>query len=213
MRPLAIVCTFFTLIVSLFALADGPPRPAAATTRPVAEAPPLVADRTRIDPVKVDTATATEKIDRLPGLTPEQAKKTLAVQKGFEMQLVASEPNVADPVDGAFDEAGRLYVAEFKSYPYSEEVRIPQQPTPLGKHNACLVRRLEDKDGDGVFETSIVFADDLSWVMSVACYDGGVFVLAPLHLYYLKDTNGDGKADERRIVLSGFSRYNVQGAA
>jgi putative membrane-bound dehydrogenase-like protein len=216
MRPVAVVFALFALVLSFFALAGSPDaaKPIAkATPTPEAKAPTLVADKTRIDPTTVDPARAPEKIDRLPGLTPDQAKKTLAIHNGFDMQLVASEPNVADPIDGAFDEAGRLYVAEFKSYPYSEEIRIPQQPTAIGKHNACLVRLLEDKDGDGVFESSTVFADDLSWVMSVACYDGGVFVLAPLHLYYMKDTNGDGKADERRIVLSGFSRYNVQAAA
>ncbi len=229
MRPVAVVCTLLALVLSLFALADSPQKPAASSpsvaanavvdATPAADPPPapaapaLIADKTRIDPVDVDPAATGEKIDRLPGLTPEQAKQTLAIHNGFEMQLVASEPHVADPVDAAFDEAGRMYLAEFKSYPYSEEVRIPQQPTPIGKHNACLVRLIADKDGDGVFETSSVFADDLSWVMSVACYDGGVFVLAPPHIYYLKDTNGDGKADERRIVLTGFSRYNVQAAA
>ncbi|HVJ86214.1 MAG TPA: PVC-type heme-binding CxxCH protein [Caulifigura sp.] len=215
MRPLAVICALAALVLSLFAVADTPPaqKPAPSAESKPAKGETLVADKTRIDPVTVDPAASPETIDRLPGLTPDQEKKTLVVQRGFDMQLVATEPNVADPVDAAFDEAGRMYVAEFKSYPYSEEIRIPQQPTAIGKHNACLVRRLEDKDGDGVFETSTVFADDLSWVMSVACYDGGVFVLAPGHLYYLKDTNGDGKADERRIVLTGFSRYNVQAAA
>jgi len=212
MRPVAVVVAFVVLALSLFALA-APPTPPQADAKTPGAPPAIVADKTRIDPVAVDPAAATEKIDRLPGLTPPQAKQTLAVQKGFDMQLAASEPDVADPVDAAFDEAGRMYVAEFKSYPYSEEIRIPQQPTAIGKHNACLVRRLEDKDGDGVFETSTVFADGLSWVMSVACYDGGVFVLAPPYLYYIKDTNGDGVADEKKIVLSGFSRYNVQAAA
>ncbi|QDT56088.1 Cytochrome c [Caulifigura coniformis] len=217
MRPVAVVVACVALTLSLFALAAPPSPPKAETGKPAATPaavpPAIVADKTRIDPVTVDPAANPEKIDRIPGLTPDQAKKTLAIQKGFDMQLAASEPNVADPVDAAFDEAGRMYVAEFKSYPYSEEIRIPQQPTAIGKHNACLVRRLEDKDGDGVFETSTVFADGLSWVMSVACYDGGVFVLAPPHLYYIKDTNGDGVADEKKIVLTGFSRYNVQAAA
>jgi putative membrane-bound dehydrogenase-like protein len=217
MRPLAVLCVCLALVASVLAAPPqqkSNPGPASAGDGKTPAAPlDVVADRSRIDPPSVDSRTAVDRIDRLPGLTPEEAIKTLAVRHGFQMQLVASEPAVADPVDGAFDEAGRLYVAEFKSYPYSEEIRIPQQPTPIGKHNACLVRRLEDKNGDGVFETSIVFADDLSWVMSVACFDGGVFVLAPAHLYYFKDTDGDGRADERRIVLTGFSRYNVQAAA
>ena len=186
MRPVALGVALFALVVSLAALAGSPRKAAVPEESSPSAVPapstPLVADKSRIDPVQ-PASKAAEAVERLPGLSSADEKKTLVVQKEFEMQLAASEPNVADPVDAAFDEAGRMYVAEFKSYPYSEEVRIPQQPTPIGKHNACLVRRLEDKDGDGVFETSTVFADQLSWVMSVACFDGGVFVLAPPHLY------------------------------
>ena len=124
------------------------------------------------------------------------------------MVLVAHEPQVTSPVDACFDEFGRMYIAEFRGYPYSEEARQPQQPEPIGKKDACRVRRLEDKDGDGQFETSVIFADGLSWVISVCCYDGGVFVLAPSKLFYMKDTDGDGRADDRRVVLTGFSRDN-----
>ncbi|MBX3441731.1 MAG: c-type cytochrome [Planctomyces sp.] len=150
---------------------------------------------------------------RLPAVEPADAAATLTVQHGFRMTLVAHEPDVCDPVDACFDESGRMYVAEFRGYPYSAEARIPQQPEPIGRRDACLVRRLEDRDGDGRFETSVVFADGLSWVVSVCCYDGGLFVLAPSTLYYMKDTDGDGVADERRIVLTGFSRSNVQAIA
>ena len=70
--------------------------------------------------------------------------------------------------------------------------------------------RAEDADGDGRMDKSTVFADTLSWPTSVRCYNGGVFVIAPQHLYYLKDTDGDRKADLREVILSGFGRDNVQ---
>src|SRR5690349_16610737 len=109
MRPVAVVFALLALGLSLIALAGCPDEAQPAeksAAAPPAKATQLVADKTRIDPVTVDPAKAEEKIERLPGLTPDQAKKTIAVQNGFQMQLVASEPNVADPVDGAFDEAG-----------------------------------------------------------------------------------------------------------
>jgi len=151
-------------------------------------------------------------VGRLPAVELADVQKTFAVQHGFKLDLVAHEPIVNDPVDGCFDEFGNLYIAEMRGYPYSEEVRI-QQPLPLGRKNACKVRRLVDANADGIFETSTIFAEDMSWVLSVCCYDGGVFALAPKFLYYLKDTTGDGVADVRQIVASGFGRENVQGLA
>jgi len=153
-----------------------------------------------------------DEMPRIPATEPADALKTFTVQKGFELQLVAHEPIVADPVDGCFDAAGRLYIAEMHGYPYSPEPR-EMQPLPLGKRDACLVRRLEDTDGDGVFDTSTVYADKITWCVSVCCYDDGVFALAPPYLYYFKDTTGDGVADIRETVFTGFSRWNVQGLA
>ncbi len=152
-------------------------------------------------------------VGRLPPVEVADVQKTFAVQHGFTLDLVAHEPIVNDPVDGCFDEHGNLFIAEMRGYPYSAEVRLPQQPLPLGRKDACKVRRLVDADRDGLFESSTVFAEGLSWVVSVCCFDGGVFVLAPSHLYYLKDTTGDGVADLKQIVASGFGRGNVQALA
>lgn len=151
-----------------------------------------------------------EVMKRLPALEPEAALKSFEVQRGFKLELVAHEPLLSDPVDACFDEHGRMFVAEMHGYPFSYEKR-PQQPEGGGKKDAGIVRMLEDTDGDGRMDRSTVFADKISWPTSVCCYDGGVFVLAPPHLYYFKDTNNDRKADERDVVLTGFSRSNVQG--
>lgn len=154
-----------------------------------------------------------EEVGRLPPVEVADVQQTIVVQQGFKLDLVAHEPIVNDPVDGCFDEFGNLYLAEMRGYPYSAEIRLPQQPLPLGRKDVCKVRRLVDANRDGVFESSTIFAEGLSWVVSVCCYDGGVFALAPSHLYYLKDTTGDGVADLQQIVASGFGRGNVQAMA
>src|SRR6185369_15822743 len=73
------------------------------------------------------------------------------------------------------------------------------------------VRLLKDVDGDGTFDESYVFAENLLWAGGVATWRGGVFVAAPPDIWYLKDTDGDGKADIRRKVFTGFGTQNQQG--
>lgn len=151
-------------------------------------------------------------LPRIPPIAPEKSLATFQLQHGFHLELVAAEPRVASPVDACFDENGRMYVAEMRDYPFSWEP-TKLNPQGGGKKDAGVVRLLEDRDGDGKIDRSIVFADKLTWPTSVCCYKGGVFVLAPPHLWYLKDTDGDGVADLRQIVLSGFRRDNVQAVA
>ena len=153
-----------------------------------------------------------DELPRIPPVEPDKALATFTVQHGFRLQLVASEPLVADPVGACFDADGRLYVAQMHGYPFSQEpTRL--NPKGGGKPDAGIVRLLEDTDGDGRFDRSVKFADKIRWPTSVCCYDGGVFVLAPPKLHYFKDTTGDGVADVRRVVLTGFGRDNVQSVA
>lgn len=153
-----------------------------------------------------------QELKRLPGVEPPDASATLAVQNGFKLKQVASEPLLSDPVDACFDASGNLYVAEMHGYPFSFEPR-QRQPQGGGKKDAGIIRLLEDTNDDGVFDKSHVFADQISWVTSVCCYDGGVFVLAPDKMYYFKDTDGDHQADIRNTIFTGFGRQNVQGLA
>ena len=110
----------------------------------------------------------------------------------LHLQLVAAEPLVQAPVAAAFDADGNLYVAEMRDYPY--------KPKPGGKPLGT-VRLLRDRDGDGRFEESHVFADGLLWAAGIAPWKDGVFVTAPPDIWYLKDTDGDGKADVREKSL------------
>jgi putative membrane-bound dehydrogenase-like protein len=151
-------------------------------------------------------------LPRIPPTEPKAALKTFQLAKGFKLELVAAEPLVGDPVDACFDENGRLYVAEMHGYPFSQEpTRL--NPKGGGLKDAGIIRLLEDTDGDGRFDKSTVFAKGISWPVSVCCYNGGVFVLAPKYLYYFKDTDGDGKADVKEVILEGFGRGNVQAMA
>lgn len=153
-----------------------------------------------------------EDLPRIPHTEPADALKTFQLARGFQLELVAAEPLVADPVDACFDEFGRMFVAEMHGYPFSQEPTT-LNPKGGGKRDAGIIRMLEDTNGDGRLDKSVVFADKISWPTSVCCYDGGLFVLAPQYLYYFKDTTGDDKADIRQVVLSGFGRGNVQSLA
>lgn len=149
-------------------------------------------------------------LPRIAPLEPFAALESFLLKDGFELQLVAAEPLVTDPVAGVFDENGRLFVVEMNDYPYTD--KATDKPNverttdlPLGK-----VRLLEDTDDDGVFDKSTIFARELSWPTGIAVYDGGVFVAATPDVWYLKDTDGDGVADVRRKIFTGFRKFNVQ---
>ncbi len=148
-----------------------------------------------------DEKALAEYLKPVPPKTPEAALKSFETADGFTMQLVAHEPLVYDPVAAAFDENGRLYVAEMRDYPY--------QPGP-GEKPIGVVRLLEDTDGDGRFDRSHDFAEELLWPTGVAVWKGGVFVTAPPHIWYLKDTDGDNKADIRTKLYTGFGHQNEQ---
>jgi len=143
-----------------------------------------------------------KELPRIPHTPVDQARGTFEVKRGFDLQLAAAEPLVTDPIAMSFDAQGRLYVVEMIGYSERREA------------NAGRIRRLEDADGDGRFEKSVVFAEGLAWPTAVICYNGGVFVGVTPKILFLKDTTGDGKADVNRSVLEGFgtgrSRLNVQ---
>ena len=153
-----------------------------------------------------------ELMPRIPSKTPDEALKSFRLQHGFSLELVASEPLIADPIDAAFDEHNRMYVVEMSDYPFLPEQRV-QKYRDQRAESWSRIRLLSDTDADGRMDKSIIFADKLRWAQSVCCSKGGVYVLAPPHLYYMKDLNGDDVADQKDIICSGFSQTNVQGLA
>ncbi len=146
-------------------------------------------------------------LPRYPAVEPHDAIATWKVKPGFRMKLAAHEPQLRSPIAISFDERGRMFVVEMIDYSELRDV------TPhLGR-----VSMLEDKDGDGIYETSTVFADNLPWPTGVICANGGIYVIATPDVYFFKDTTGAGQADVREVVFTGFGTglklLNVQGLA
>ncbi|MGD9723146.1 MAG: PVC-type heme-binding CxxCH protein [Pirellulales bacterium] len=147
-------------------------------------------------------ASLAEFLQPVPAKPPAEAEALFETQAGFRMQLVAQEPDVTDPVAACFDENGGMYVAEMIDYPY----RPKEGAKPLGR-----IRYLQDADDDGRYERSWIFADELVWPTGVVCWQGGVFVAAAPDIWYLKDEDGDHRADVRTKTFSGFGDRNQQG--
>jgi uncharacterized protein len=138
-------------------------------------------------------------------LSTTEAIKHIQVPPGFELQLFASEPLIAgNPEAMAWDERGRLWIAETKDYPNN------LQPTGQGND---VIKILEDTNRDGRADKATVFADRLSIVSSLVFVDGGIIVSQGNELVSLKDTNGDDKADERRSLIAGWSTRDTHALA
>lgn len=112
------------------------------------------------------------------------------------VELVAAEPAVSSPVAITWDEFGGMYVVEMSDYPIAE--------------TGGRIRRLMDRDADGVFESATTFADGLRFPNGALPWNGGLLVTSAPDILFLKDTDGDGRADERRVILTGFAEGNQQ---
>lgn len=138
-------------------------------------------------------------LPRIPPVEPAHALETFVLQPGFRLDLVAAEPLVNDPVAVEFDADGRMFVAEMRGYSEQAQERISR------------IRLLTDTDGDGRYDQASVFADDLAWPTALICWQDGLFVADAPDILYLADRDGDGRAEERRVVLTGLGTNNVQG--
>jgi putative membrane-bound dehydrogenase-like protein len=141
----------------------------------------------------------TAELPRIEPVSPERALATFKVQPGYRLELVAAEPLVASPVAVCWDARGRLYVAEMRGYSEHRDEKLSR------------IRILFDDDNDGRYDRAKVFADELLWPTAIIAADDGVYVGDAPDILFLKDTNGDDVADERRRVYTGFGVHNVQG--
>ncbi len=138
-------------------------------------------------------------LPRIPPSSPAEAMDQFHIAEGYKIEAIASEPLVTSPVAIEWDAEGALFVCEMRGYSEDREAGISR------------ITRLVDVDQDGKFDQQTIFADGLLWPTAVFPYQDGLFVADAPHVYFFRDTDGDGVADQKRIVLTGFSTSNVQG--
>jgi hypothetical protein len=134
-------------------------------------------------------------------LAPAESAKHWVTPVGFEPRLFASEPHLGGkPIAMNWDERGRLWLAVTVDYPNE------LQPDGKGRDRIVVC---EDSDGDDVADRFTLFADGLSIATGLTFARGGVIVLQPPHTLFLKDTDGDGRADERRVLFTGWDTHDT----
>ncbi|MGI8784926.1 MAG: PVC-type heme-binding CxxCH protein [Acidobacteriota bacterium] len=133
-------------------------------------------------------------------LPPEESIKHIQVPDGFDVKLFASEPDIAKPICMAWDARGRLWIAETVDYPNE------MQPEGKGRDR---IKICEDTDADGRADKFTVFAEKLSIPTSLAFANGGVIVTQAPHTLFLKDTDGDDRADVRQVLFSGWETWDT----
>jgi len=123
------------------------------------------------------------------------ATQTLTVPAGFTVELVAAPPAVNRPISIALDDEGRLYATDSSGLSDKSDQQFKLKP-----HR---IVRLVDRDGDGRFEESTVFAQNMMFPQGAMFYEGSLYVGAPPHIWKITDTKGDGVADRREIWYDG----------
>jgi mono/diheme cytochrome c family protein len=160
-------------------------------------------------------------------LAPAESIKRFVAAEGYAVELVASEPLIRQPIDLKFDARGRMWVVQYLQYPFpagltvtsydqyirAEFNRVPPPP-PRGVRGADVITILEDKDGDGTFETHQTFLDGLNLATSVLPGDGGAWVLNPPYLLFYPDKNDDDIPDgDPEVHLAGFGLEDTHSLA
>lgn len=130
-----------------------------------------------------------------PALSPAEAIAKMKVPDGFVVEVVASEPDVVNPVAMTFDDRGRIWITESLEYPRREP--------GVGRDR---IKVLEDTNGDGKVDKTSIFAEGLNIPSGIAIGHGGVWVANAPDLLFLQDTDQDGKADRTEVVVTGFGR-------
>ncbi|TCK82632.1 PVC-type heme-binding CxxCH protein [Albibacterium bauzanense] len=146
-----------------------------------------------------------EKRDPAPkfqyALTPEESMDLMQVPVDFEVKLFAAEPDITNPIAMSWDERGRLWIVESVDYPN----------TFVETDGAAndRIKILEDTDGDGRADKFTIFADSLNIPSSIVFANGGVIISMAPHMVFLKDTDGDDKADLRQEFMEGWGKNDT----
>lgn len=132
-------------------------------------------------------------------LSPEESMKHIQVPVEFNLELFAAEPNVMHPIAISWDERGRMYVLITKDY--------PNERKPGGGSDYILI--CEDTNKDGKADKFTRFAEGLSIPTGMVFSNGGLVVSQAPDMLFLKDTDGDDKADVRKVLFTGFGTFDT----
>lgn len=130
-------------------------------------------------------------------VSAKDALATMQVPEGFKIEMIAAEPLITSPVDMEIDEYGRMYVVEMHGY-------------PLDKSGSGNIVRLSDTNGDGIMDKRTLFKEGLILPTGILRWKKGFLVTDSPNIYYLEDSDNDGKADIMDTVLTGFALTNPQ---
>ncbi|HKH93373.1 MAG TPA: hypothetical protein VKA54_16330, partial [Gemmatimonadaceae bacterium] len=133
--------------------------------------------------------------------SPEAERIALRVPPGFEVQLVAAEPEIDKPMNLAFDARGRLWVTHSREYPIAAAPGTARDRVSI----------LEDTNGDGRADRFTTFADSLNIPIGVAPMRDGAIVYSIPNVYRMFDRDGDGRAEERRVLYGPFDYDDTHG--
>ena len=161
------------------------------------------------------------------GLSPRDALRHMKVAEEFKVTLVASEPDIRQPLSIGFDARGRLWVIQYLQYPTPaglQPVSVDQylrtkydhvpEPPPRGPKGADRITICEDRDGDGVPDKFKDFVGGLNLASGLAIGYGGVFVVQPPYLLFYPDRNHDDIPDgDAEVLLSGFGLEDAHAVA
>jgi len=146
---------------------------------------------------------AAELVVPAPPKTPEEEREALHVPPGFEVQLVASEPEIHKPINIAFDDRGRLWVTDTVEYPF---------PAPEGARTRDTVKILEDFDETGKARKITTFADNLNIPIGVLPQgDNAAIIYSIPYIWKMTDTRGTGHADKREVLLGTYAHDDTHG--
>ncbi|MBV8487039.1 MAG: hypothetical protein JO161_02055, partial [Planctomycetaceae bacterium] len=162
----------------------------AQVAKPGAEVPGSVAGSS----AAFSSSTAAD-IDLGQARSPQASAGAIRVIPGFKVELVASEPLVRDPIALDWGADGKLWILEMGDYP----VGVDGGGKPGG-----VVRVLEDTDGDGIYTKATTFVDGLPFPSGIMPWRKGVLVAAAPDIFYAEDRDGDGRADVREVLFTGF---------
>ena len=135
---------------------------------------------------------------------PEEQQRLFRLPPGFEIELIAAEPEIRKPINMAFDASGRLFVTQSIEYPFPAENDAPRD----------TIKLITDTNGDGVPDKVTTFADGLNIPIGVLPLTGGVVLGYSIpNIYRFEDTDGDGKVDKREVLYGSFEFVDTHGMA